>query len=52
MDMSPKIPMATLIDMADILYRGAKKEFQDPAFQKAYEEWAEERRKRRQNENQ
>ena len=46
METKTGIPMQTLIDMADILYRGAREAFKDPAFQKAYEQWAEERRQK------
>ena len=43
------IPESTDMDLARILYRGAKKFYQDPENVKAYEKWAEERRKEKEN---
>ena len=36
--------METLIDMADILYRGVREAVKDPEFMKAYEKWREEKK--------
>lgn len=47
MDTKTGIPLETLIDMADILYRGVQEAVKDAEFMKAYEEWRKEQKQRK-----
>lgn len=41
-----QIPESVLMDLAVVFYNSAKKFFEDPENQKAYEKWAAERREK------